>query len=96
MALENGTAVRIRELSIAELWPYINGEPVDPEVLIRLSVVDADGAPAIADDEGVPMAQALELIPHIMTLNRLETGKADAAAEVAELERDFPRPASAG
>lgn len=92
--LSNGTKVTIRELSIAFTWPYINGEAVDPSTLIRASVIDpSSGEPAIAEDEGIPMAQALELLPQILKLAHLE---AESVPEVAALKRDFPLPASAG
>lgn len=92
VTLDNGAIVLIRELTIAEAWPYINGEVVDPTSLIRKSVVDADGQLTIGADEDIPMAQALELLPHILKLNNLEK---DDGGEVADLEVDFPPAVSA-
>ena len=93
VTLKNGITVTIRELPLSVTWPFMQGEPVEPEVLIRAAVIDDQGKPAIAADEEIPMAQAVELLPHIMKLSQLEV---DGAPEVADLQRDFPRPASAG
>lgn len=95
VCLKNGTAVTICELSLRDTWPYINGESVDPEALIRASVIDEQGEPAIAADEQIPMAQALELVAAILEFNELEPGDA-GGAEVAELDQDFPRAAPDG
>ena len=98
LRLKNGATVTIGELSLASTWPYINGEAVDPEALIRASVIDADGEPAIAPEDAIPMAVALELLPAILEFNNLEptdTAKA-AGGEVAELDQDFPRAAPDG
>jgi len=95
LRLKNGATVTIGELSLRDTWPYINGEAVDPESLIRASVIDKNGEPAIAPDESIPMAVALELLPLILEFNNLEaTG--EAGGEVAELDQDFPRAAPAG
>lgn len=95
--LKAGTVVTIGELSLRDTWPYINGEAVDPEALIRASVIDDKGEPAIAPDEAIPMAVALELLPQILEFNNLEsTGDGGASGEVADLDQDFPRAAPDG
>lgn len=97
LRLKTGAVVTIGELSLAATWPYINGEPVDPQVLIRASVIDHMGDPAIAPEEGIPMAVALELLPVILEFNNLEgKGDSDAGGEDAELDQDFPRAAPDG
>jgi len=97
LTLSNGAKVLICELSIAATWPYINGAPVDPETIIRASLIDENGEALIPPDEGIPMAQALELLPEILAFNELEGKTAEIeVAEVAELDRDFPRAASDG
>lgn len=98
ITLSNGAGVTIRELSLADTWPYINGESVDPEALIRASVIDAQGNPAIQPDHEIPMSQALELIPQILKFNNLEqTGDDDdEGGEDAALDQDFPRAAPDG
>ncbi len=96
ITLKNGTQVTIRELSIAETWPYMNGGTVDPDVLIRVAVIDHKGEPLIKPQDGIPMAQALELLPHILKLSHLETNDPDSAPEVADLKADFPEAAQAG
>ena len=93
VTLEGGTEVTIQELSIAAAWPYVQGGAVDPEQLIRQSVIDREtGAPA--EVGFIPLAAALELLPHIMALNNLETNEdpddGDGGAEDAP---DFPRAA---
>ena len=92
MTLTNGTTVTIGELSLADSWPYINGQAANPEDLIRAAVIDSDGNRLIKPDESIPMIQALELLPHILKFNHLE---ADAEG-VAELDEDFPRAVSDG
>lgn len=93
--LKSGTMVTIGELSLADTWPYINGEAVDPESLIRASVIGDTGEQAIPPDEAIPMAVALELLPLILEFNNLEaTG--EAGGEVAELDQDFLRAAPDG
>ena len=89
VTLENGAELTIGELSVADTWPYINGEPVDPENLIRASVIDPDtGGPALGPHDKITMAVALELLPIIMKFNEIETAGADEGAP------DFPRAAS--
>lgn len=95
VTLSNGTTVTLAELSLAVTWPFMNGVAVDPELLIRASLVDAHGDPLIAPDDAIPMIQALELIPHILKFNGMELAKKETAPEVAELERDFPQAAPA-
>jgi len=95
--LKSGITVTLGELSLADIWPYINGESVDPEALIRASVIDDQGEPAIAPGESIPMAVALELLPAILAFNDLEAkGDSDAGGEGAELDQDFPRAAPDG
>ncbi len=80
--LKNGAEVTIRELSIADAWPYVNGQAVDPEALIRASVVDIDAG------ETITLAIALELLPIILEFNNL-TGDGDTVDAP-----NFPRAAS--
>jgi hypothetical protein len=94
--LKSGRAVTICELSLADTWPYINGEKIDPDALIRASLIDDQGGALIPPDEGISMAAALELLPAILEFNSLEASTDDAGAEVAELDQDFPRAAPDG
>ena len=91
VTLKNGAAVRLAELSLAVTWPYLNGEPVNPDVLVRASVVDENGEPAIASDDAIPFAAALELLPYILKMNDLESDAGEAGA----VRRDFPKAAPA-
>ncbi len=94
--LKSGAVVTIGELSLADTWPYINGAAVNPEALIRASVIDANGDKAILPDEGVAMAVALELLPLILEFNNLEPKDESDSGEAAELDQDFPRAAPDG
>jgi hypothetical protein len=91
--LAGGHQVRIRELPLAVTWPYLNGEPIDPDVLIRESVIDDAGEPTIGADEAIPFRHGVELLGQILKFNQLESEE-QTAGEVAELERDFPKAAS--
>lgn len=94
--MSSGATVLIGELPLSATWPIINGAAVDPDVIIRASVIDANGRPLIAADDEIPMALGLELLPAILAFNNLEANKTDGGGEVAELDRDFPRAAPAG
>ena len=89
--LKNGTTITIGELALTDTWEYCTGAPVDPDRLIRASVIDVTGAPAIAPDEKIPLAVGIELLPHILAFNGLES-----AGEDDDDAPDFPRAASNG
>lgn len=95
VTLKNGTTVTLAELSIADVWPYINGETIDPEDLIRKALIDANGDRLLGDDDAIPMAQALELLPHVLKFNGMEAEEEGKATPVEELKKDFRKAAPA-
>lgn len=91
-----GAVVYLRELTLAEAWPYIQGEGVDPAIILRQSLCTPDGAPALEADASLPLAVALELLPKVLKLNGLTPEDASIADDVAEAETVLSRVGSRG
>lgn len=82
LELANGSTVWLRELTLAQAWPYINGQGVNPDEIIRYSLCDQAGTPILTEEESLPLATALELLPHVLELNGLQRAGDDEPEEV--------------
>lgn len=94
VTLASGQRVHVRELTLAESYPYLfDDKPLDPDAMIRLCVTDGAGKRLVGDEESIPLSVARELLPHLIAINNLDV---NVSAAVDDLEAQFSPAASSG
>lgn len=97
----SGTTVYLRELTLLEAWPYVQGEPLDADHVVRLSLVDDQGKQVLGEGESLALQDGLELLYVVLEINNLVADKKDAGDQGGDdqgdaLEAAFLSRASSG